>query len=187
LVKEITYDTFGNILSDSKPDMYVSFGFAGGLYDGDTKLTHFGYREYDAYTGKWTAKDPILFQGSLSNLYGYVLNDPVNFIDPSGLFDPVADAILRPVDHDLPGTPFPPDKLPYDPNYIRCDHYPGTTLEGKALKNICESAGNDPYANCVRKCLKDKVGCKGDDPGWDYYIPDHPVCFYECHFPGGIY
>jgi len=35
--------------------------------------------------GKWTAKDPILFAGGDSNLYGYVLNDPVNNIDPLGL------------------------------------------------------------------------------------------------------
>ncbi len=54
----------------------------------DTKLTHFGYREYDPYTGKWTAKDPILFAGGDSNLYGYVLNDPVNLVDPEGLFAP---------------------------------------------------------------------------------------------------
>jgi len=39
----------------------------------------------DAYTGKWTAKDPIGFSGGDSNLYGYVLGDPVNFIDPTGL------------------------------------------------------------------------------------------------------
>ena len=64
----------------------MPFGFAGGLYDPDTKLTHFGYREYDAYTGKWTAKDPILFNGGDSNLYGYVLNDPVNLVDPEGKF-----------------------------------------------------------------------------------------------------
>ena len=51
----------------------------------DTKLTHFGYREYDPYTGKWTAKDPILFAGGDSNLYGYVLNDSVNLVDPEGL------------------------------------------------------------------------------------------------------
>jgi uncharacterized protein RhaS with RHS repeats len=46
---------------------------------------HFGYREYDPYTGKWTAKDPLLFGGGDSNLYGYVLNDPVNLVDPLGL------------------------------------------------------------------------------------------------------
>ena len=90
IVKEITYDTYGNILSDSNPSFKVPFRFAGGLYDPDTKLTHFGYREYDAYTGKWTAKDPILFAGGDSNLYGYVLNDPVNLSDPLGLWIPQA-------------------------------------------------------------------------------------------------
>jgi uncharacterized protein RhaS with RHS repeats len=35
--------------------------------------------------GKWTAKDPILFAGGDSNLYGYVENDPVNWVDPNGL------------------------------------------------------------------------------------------------------
>ena len=87
IVKEIVYDTFGNILSDSNPSFKVPFGFAGGLYDPDTKLTHFGFREYDAFTGKWTAKDPLLFEGGDSNLYGYVLGDPVNLVDPWGLFD----------------------------------------------------------------------------------------------------
>jgi RHS repeat-associated protein len=87
IVKEVLYDTFGNVLSDSDPDFKVPFGFAGGVYDTDTKLTHFGYREYDAYSGKWTAKDPILFEGGDSNLYGYVLGDPVNLVDPWGLVD----------------------------------------------------------------------------------------------------
>ncbi len=77
VVKEIVYDTFGNIISDSNPSFKVPFGFAGGLYDRDTKLTHFGFREYDPFTGRWTAKDPILFAGGDTNLYGYVLGDPV--------------------------------------------------------------------------------------------------------------
>jgi RHS repeat-associated protein len=90
VIKEISYDTYGNVLSDSNPSFNVPFGFSGGLYDTDTKLTRFGYRDYDAYTGKWTAKDPIGFGGGDSNLYGYVLGDPVNFVDPSGLWIPQA-------------------------------------------------------------------------------------------------
>ena len=86
IVKAITYDSFGNILSDSAPAFKVPFGFAGGLYDPDTGLTRFGYRDYDAETGKWTAKDPIGFDGGDTNLYGYVLGDPVNYIDPTGQF-----------------------------------------------------------------------------------------------------
>ena len=57
----------------------------GGLRDRDTNLVHFGYREYEPHTGKWTAKDPIDFGGGDSNLYGYVLGDPVGFVDAFGL------------------------------------------------------------------------------------------------------
>ena len=45
----------------------------------------FGYRDYDPDTGRWTAKDPIGFAGGDTDLYGYVQNDPVNYIDPHGL------------------------------------------------------------------------------------------------------
>ncbi|ADV45614.1 RHS repeat domain-containing protein [Nitratifractor salsuginis] len=84
LVKAIRYDSYGNILKDSNPGFKVPFGFAGGLYDRDTKLVHFGFREYDPFTGKWTSKDPLLFGGGDSNLYGYVLGDPVDLVDPRG-------------------------------------------------------------------------------------------------------
>ena len=61
------------------------FGFAGGIYDQHTRLTRFGARDYDAETGRWTAKDPILFDGGYAGLYTYTGSDPVNSIDPSGL------------------------------------------------------------------------------------------------------
>ena len=67
-VKTIKYDTFGQIISDTNTSLHVNLGFAGGLYDEDTKLTRFGYRDYDAQTGKWTAKDPIGFNGGDTNL-----------------------------------------------------------------------------------------------------------------------
>jgi RHS repeat-associated protein len=62
-----------------------TFTFADGLYDKDTKLIKFGYRECDSHTGRWTSKDPIDFNGGSLNLYGYVLGDPVNLVDPNGL------------------------------------------------------------------------------------------------------
>jgi len=85
IIKEVSYDTFGNILTDSNEAFKVPFGFAGGLYDNDSGLVRFGYRDYDPYTSKWTAKDPIGFDGGDSNLYGYVLGDPVKFFDANGL------------------------------------------------------------------------------------------------------
>lgn len=35
--------------------------------------------------GRWTARDPILFEGGDTDIYGYCLNDPVNKVDPIGL------------------------------------------------------------------------------------------------------
>ncbi|MBQ0782447.1 MAG: hypothetical protein KBT79_16665 [Thalassolituus oleivorans] len=58
---------------------------SGGLYDTDTGLIRFGYRDYDPEIGRWTARDPISFDSGDTNLYGYVLGDPVNGIDPDGL------------------------------------------------------------------------------------------------------
>jgi RHS repeat-associated protein len=84
IAEQITYDEFGNVISDSNPG-FQPFGFAGGLYDQDTKLVRFGARDYNATVGRWTAKDPILFGGGDTNLYEYVLNDPINMIDPSGM------------------------------------------------------------------------------------------------------
>ncbi len=40
---------------------------------------------YTQQVFKWTSKDPILFEGEDINLYNYVYNDPINFIDPWGL------------------------------------------------------------------------------------------------------
>ena len=84
IAQKVTYDEFGNVLTDTNPG-FTPFGFAGCLYDQDTKLCRFGARDYDASIGRWTAKDPILFSGGDANLYGYVMQDPVNFIDSSGL------------------------------------------------------------------------------------------------------
>ena len=33
VVKQITYDTFGNIITDTNPLFEIPLGFAGGLYD----------------------------------------------------------------------------------------------------------------------------------------------------------
>ncbi len=84
VAQRLDYDAFGRVVLDTSPG-FQPFGFAGGLYDPDTGLIRFGARDYDPETGRWTAKDPIFFEGGQVNLYQYVGGDPVNAIDPDGL------------------------------------------------------------------------------------------------------
>jgi RHS repeat-associated protein len=84
VAQRLDYDAFGRVINDTQPG-FQPFGFAGGLYDPDTGLVRFGFRDYDAVAGRWLARDPIGFGGGELNLYAYVGNDPVNFIDPDGL------------------------------------------------------------------------------------------------------
>jgi RHS repeat-associated protein len=82
IVQRMDYDAFGNVILDTAPGLQP-FGFAGGLYDPETKLTRFGIRDYDAETGRWTAREmgaPLNGQ----DVYSYVNNDPINAVDPLG-------------------------------------------------------------------------------------------------------
>ncbi|MGE4552400.1 MAG: RHS repeat-associated core domain-containing protein [Desulfovibrionaceae bacterium] len=83
-VKDVLYDSFGNVLEDANPAFRIPLGFAGGLYDPDTGLVRFGYRDYDPDTGRFTAPDPLGDAGGDSDWYGYCLDDPVNLVDPNG-------------------------------------------------------------------------------------------------------
>ncbi len=84
--KIFNYDEFGTSEKKNKNDDSFPFGFAGGIYDADTGLVRFGVRDYDPETGRWVTKDPIGFAGGDTNLYAYTLQDPVNLIDPNGLW-----------------------------------------------------------------------------------------------------
>jgi RHS repeat-associated protein len=60
------------------------YGFCGCEYDAETGLYYMGARFYDPSIGRFITPDPIGLAGG-SNVYQYCHNDPVNFVDPSGL------------------------------------------------------------------------------------------------------
>jgi len=83
IAQRIDYDEFGNVLQDTHPGIQP-FAFAGGIYDQHTKLIRFGARDYDAFAGRWSTKDNILFDSDGLNLYEYAMSDANNFIDLDG-------------------------------------------------------------------------------------------------------
>jgi len=78
-----SYTSFGEMTGTGLD--WMPFGFAGGHYDLDSGLVRFGARDLDPTSGRWTAKDPIVFDGRQANLYVYVGNDPANRRDLFGL------------------------------------------------------------------------------------------------------
>jgi RHS repeat-associated protein len=93
VAQRMDYDSFGTVLQDTNPG-FQPFGFAGGLHDRATGLVRFGARDYDPQTGRWTAKDPMLFAAGEVNLYVYASGDPVNFTDPDGREPGVLDVYI---------------------------------------------------------------------------------------------
>ena len=81
-----SYDAYGNLVSESAPAFDLPIGYAGGLDDRVTGLVRFGYRDLDTASGRWTARDPALYDGGQANLYTYVGGDPVSHHDPLGLW-----------------------------------------------------------------------------------------------------
>ena len=58
--------------------------FPGQYYDAETGLHYNWFRYYDPNTGRYLRVDPIGIAGGL-NAYGFVLNCPINLMDPFGL------------------------------------------------------------------------------------------------------
>ncbi|XP_073710432.1 teneurin-3 isoform X5 [Misgurnus anguillicaudatus] len=83
LLKQVHYTAYGEVYSDSNPDIQLVIGFHGGLYDPVTKLLHFGVRDYDIMSGRWTAPDFMLWEKigkdpGPFNLYMFRNNNPIS-------------------------------------------------------------------------------------------------------------
>lgn len=86
IVNSYTYDEWGNI-RDSVEGTPNSFHYAGEIFDRETGLYYLRARYYDPVDGRFISEDS--YEGQINNplslnLYTYVYNNPLNYIDPSG-------------------------------------------------------------------------------------------------------
>jgi RHS repeat-associated protein len=130
---QATYTAFGERTLVAGTDDWMPFGFAGGIYDFDTKLMRFVARDYNPAIGRWVSKDPIRFNRGQVNIYVYVGNDPVNRRDPSGL--------------DYASTT---DCTYYE---ARC-YQNGGSYYCVDAQWYCNAFGDNPWSNCTRSCLQ---------------------------------
>ena len=114
LVSRVDYDPYG-LQSVAVGGVKSSFGYTGHLIHGLSGLYLTLHRALDSTTGRWLSRDPIEERGG-ANVYFYVLNDPVNKMDPSGLQEATSQGGSQPCSGGSqldPGTLFPlPDTPP---------------------------------------------------------------------------
>ncbi len=88
MVNKYTYDPFGKVTNQEETIISQPFKFVGqfGVMTEPNGFYYMRARYYDPNVGRFISEDPIGFEGGDVNLYAYVGNNPVNLVDPNGLF-----------------------------------------------------------------------------------------------------
>jgi RHS repeat-associated protein len=79
------YDPFGNMLVNTDTNSYFPIRFSTKYLDFESGMIHYGFRDYESFTGRWPNHDPIEEKGG-RNLYGMMGNDGANRWDKLGLY-----------------------------------------------------------------------------------------------------
>jgi RHS repeat-associated protein len=113
VIGRMSYDPFGATRNPTwgdpspPPAPKTTVGFTGHESDADLGLVNMKGRIYDPKVGRFLTTDPIVAEplfGQSWNAYGYVFNNPLNHVDPTG-FEPDSHEVLV-----IIGPPPPPEK-----------------------------------------------------------------------------
>ena len=97
VVWSAAYDAFGGVTLPASNQMLSNLRFGGQYFDSESGFYYNWHRYYDPAVGRYIQVDPVgLLAGS--NLYAYLNGDPLNLIDPYGLWswgDPLPDGLVN--------------------------------------------------------------------------------------------
>jgi RHS repeat-associated protein len=96
----LTYDSYGQILSDSNSSNGDRFKYTSREWDSEIGLCFYRARSYCPLDGRFISQDPVGFRAGDDNLMRYVKNSPAIGIDPLGTTQPYRE------DWQPPGDPW---------------------------------------------------------------------------------
>ncbi|MBN8460257.1 MAG: RHS repeat-associated core domain-containing protein [Verrucomicrobia bacterium] len=132
------YDPFGNTVVNTDATNQFAYRFSTKPIDPSTGLYYYGYRWYDPHTGRWPSRDPIGENGG-ANLYGFVGNDGVDWVDCLG---------LRPPPHMPTG-----DGIPWDGTFPHRAPIPGDVMTPRRFEKLSKSDSKN-----WKDAFKDRFG-----------------------------
>src|SRR6185436_2111593 len=146
LKQHYDYDSFGIIKNLNANANVLTPGFAGLIYDSQSKLYLTQARSYEPHTGRFMQVEPKPRIPSDSqkdfSMYAYCGSDPVNFIDRNGkgpeTISKAAERELLKIDYAMKRLQIDQWNKNYpnnpNPNYLRCDQW--QTLVDNELRNL---------------------------------------------------
>ncbi len=125
------------------------FRFSTKCQDDETDLLYYGYRYYNASTGRWLGRDPNEEELGGENLYAFADNDSVDFLDQLGLCTSCAGAGAIPQAAPSPQHTCPIGKLTYKR---------GAFKKVSTVAEIKSQCGNTP--SCSKAPYTPDMKCK---------------------------
>lgn len=102
-----TYDSFGN-QTGSSGSITSFFRYGGREFDTEADLYYYRARYYNLPIGRFRSEDPLGFAANSVNFYRYGSNNPLTFIDPTGM----TQTVLEPPSAPTTESPAPPVETP---------------------------------------------------------------------------
>ena len=87
VVQHIEYVPFGEVFVEERNNIWNTpylFNFNAKEFDEETGLNYYGARYYDPRLSLWISTDPMEDKFPSVSSYTYVINNPLNILDPNG-------------------------------------------------------------------------------------------------------
>ncbi len=171
------YGPFGEVIRATGPMAKANpFRFSTKYQDDETDLLYYGYRYYNASTGRWISRDPTDEAGG-ANLYESVRNDGLDYVDARGLCACCECALSISIDDVHPYEPQPGSGWPqsYFQVTITLTYFVSDT-GGRAKYQWWENLNHPP---------KDYVGVKPNHWADIHDLPNYPPTSHWTQRPTG--